>query len=384
MAAQIRRHAEIAGAGIAGLAAAAVLARRGWSVRIHERDSELREMGAGIYLKYNSLVVLKEIGALAEVRRVGMRLREGQIRNEAGRTLVRRILGEEEAITILRGELHRILAETAVRLGVEIVTSSSVRSADPAGKLVLDSGAELEADLVIGADGYRSVVRESLGLTASLEPLSDGATRVLAPRVGNEREGLTVEFWSGDCRAGVTPCSRDQLYLYLIGPENEERARTLPLDKDFWAGRFPQIAEIVQRIPPDAGRHDQLSLGKVRAWSAGRVGIIGDAAHAQPPNMGQGAGMAMANAAALGALLDETPDVTTALRTWESHRRPVSEAVQMWSHRYGLLCKGLPAKLHWPRTLLVLAISRIGFTSRKWGYLWRGGYDTREATAYRL
>jgi hypothetical protein len=56
----------------------------------------------------------------------------------------------------------------------------------------------------------------------------------------------------------------------------------------------------------------------------------------------------------------------------------------MWSHRYGLLCKGLPAKLHWPRTLLVLAISRIGFTSRKWGYLWRGGYDTREATAYRL
>lgn len=384
MTAKPRRHAEIAGGGIAGLTAACVLARRGWSVRVHERSEELREMGAGIYLKVNSLLVLKEIGALDEVRRVGMRLREGQIRDELDRTLVHRVLGEdEEAITILRGELHRILAEAALRLGTQVVTSSHVKGADPAGKLVLESGEEMAADLVIGADGYRSIVRDSLGLTANLIPLSDGATRVLAPRIGLEREGFTVEHWSGDCRAGVVPCSPDQLYLYLIGPEREERARVLPLDKEFWASRFPQIAEIIQRIPPEAGRHDQLSLGKVHAWSSGRVGIIGDAAHAQPPNLGQGAGMAMSNAAALAALLDEDADVVSALRTWEKLRRPLSEDVQMWSHRYGLVCKGLLANLRWPRVWIFRTISKVGFTSRKWGYLWRGGYDTGEVSTFR-
>jgi 2-polyprenyl-6-methoxyphenol hydroxylase-like FAD-dependent oxidoreductase len=381
---QTPRRAEIAGAGIAGLTAACVLAHRGWQVRIHERTSELREMGAGIYLKLNSLLVLKQIGALEDVRRAGRRLRVGEIRNEADRVLVRREISEdEEAITILRGELHRVLAETAVRLGVQVATNSAVKSADSSGRLVMESGEVLEADLVIGADGYRSGIRDSLGLTENLIPLSDGATRVLAPRIGDEREGYTAEYWAGDCRAGVVPCSQDQLYLYLIGPEDNPRARALPLDKAFWSERFPQIAEIIQRIPPEAGRHDQLHLGKVRGWVSGRVGIIGDAAHAQPPNLGQGAGMAMANAGALGAILDREPDVPTALLAWERERRGLSEDVQMWSHRYGLVCKGAIANWHWPRTLLFMLITRLGFASRKWGYLWRGGYHAGEASTFK-
>jgi 2-polyprenyl-6-methoxyphenol hydroxylase-like FAD-dependent oxidoreductase len=379
-----RRCAEIAGAGIAGLTAACALANRGWSVRLHERTSELREMGAGIYLKLNSLLVLKEIGALNDVRQVGMRLRIGEIRDEKDRVVVRRELPEdEEALTILRGELHRVLAETAIRLGVEVMTNSNVMSAGPSGKLMLESGEIAQADLVIGADGYRSIIREQLGLTRSLIALSDGATRILAPRVGEEREGYTAEYWAGDCRVGVVPCSGKLLYLYMIGPEANERARAIPVDKDFWAERFPRIAGIIQRIPAEGGRHDQLHLVKVNSWCSGRVAMIGDAAHAQPPNLGQGAGMAMSNAGALAAALDREADVPTALRVWERERRGLSDDVQKWSHRYGLFCNGPLANLYWPRSLVFSTFARLGYTSRKWGYLWRGGYQTGEASTFR-
>jgi 2-polyprenyl-6-methoxyphenol hydroxylase-like FAD-dependent oxidoreductase len=254
-------------------------------------------------------------------------------------------------------------------------------SADPSGKVVTGDGAAFNADLVVGADGYRSAIRERLGLTASFQWLTDGATRILAPRVGVEREGLTVESWSGDCRVGVVPCSRDQLYLYMIGPEANERARALPVDKAFWKSRFPQLADIIERLP-DSGRHDLLSLGRARSWSSGRVAIIGDAAHAQPPNMGQGAGLAMANASALAALLDQCDDVSTALQRWEAARRPVSDAIQLWSYRYGLLCQGVPARLLRSRVALVKTIGRVGYTSRKWGYLWRGGLAAGEASTF--
>lgn len=379
-----RRTAEIAGAGIGGLTAACVLARRGWKVRVHERTSELREMGAGIYMKLNSLLVLKEIGALEAVRAAGMRLRLGEIRDEHDEVVVQRHLGDdEEALTVLRGELHRILAETAMAAGVEVRTSSIVKGAEPSGTLLFESGERAQADLVIGADGYRSVVRESLGLTANVVPLGEGATRVLSPRAGSEREGHTTEFWSGECRLGVVPCSRDLLYLYLMGPERDARARALPVDKAFWAGRFPQVADIINRIPDDAGRHDELHLATVKHWAAGRCAIIGDAAHAQPPNLGQGAGMAISNASALGAVLDREHSVPEALQLWERERRPLSEAVQMWSHRYGIVCRGPMARLGWPRTLIFRTLAKVGFTARRWGYLWRGGYYPGEASTYR-
>ena len=81
------RHCEIAGAGIAGLTTACVLAQRGWSVQVHERSPELREMGAGIYLKLNSLIVLKELGLYDEVRSVGDRSRRPHFRR-SGRVLL--------------------------------------------------------------------------------------------------------------------------------------------------------------------------------------------------------------------------------------------------------------------------------------------------------
>lgn len=383
------RHAEIAGAGIAGLTTACVLAQRGWSVQVHERGSELREMGAGIYLKINALRVLREIGILDEIRARGMTLERGVVTGRHGRELAKRPpLVKGETIVALRGDLHRALARRAAELGARFRTNSTVVDARPDGSLLLEGGRALRADLVVGADGYRSAVRDRLGLKAGSKDLPEGAIRILVDRRPGEREGLTTEQWSGDCRLGIVPCSADKLYLYMIGPAGHPRASAIPVDKAFWQERFPEERDVLSRIDPHAGRYDRLHMLTVRRWYDGRVALIGDAVHAQPPNLGQGAGMAIANASALGAALDLFPDdVPAALQHWERTHRPLTEEVQHWSYRYGLIFYALPINGRVGeamRSALIRLIGRVGFTSRKLAWLQRGGVDARDVMQAQL
>ncbi len=349
---------------------------------MHERGSELREMGAGIYLKINSLVVLKELGLLSAIARSGVTLQRGVITGRGGRELAKRPpLRKRETIVVLRADLHGLLAERARSLGVEFRTNSQAVSAHPQGLLTLASGEAMTADLVVGADGFRSAVRDSLGLLAGSHSLPEGAIRILVPRRLGERDGLTTEQWSGDCRLGIVPCSTTHLYLYMIGPANHPRASALPVDREFWIDRFPEERDVISRIDAGAGRYDGLQMIAVKGWCKGRVAIIGDAVHAQPPNLGQGAGMAISNASALGKALDDNDTVPDALRRWERDRRSLTEEVQRWSYRYGLIFYALPSgggAGEAVRASLIRMIGRIGVTSRKLAWLQRGGCEAVE------
>jgi 2-polyprenyl-6-methoxyphenol hydroxylase-like FAD-dependent oxidoreductase len=279
---------------------------------------------------------------------------------------------------VKRGPLHRALANRARGLGVEFRTCSVVSAASPAGSLTAN-GQEFAADLVVGADGYRSVVRESVKLGKKVKFLKEGAIRALAPRRNQEREGLTTEQWSGNCRLGIAPCSKDELYLYLIGPAKERGVHTVPVDKKFWCDLFPQETDVLSRIGDEA-RFDQFVYATVKCWSSGRVAIIGDAVHAQPPNLGQGAGMAMANASALGVALDNNQDVPTALKQWEEMRRPVTEKIQRWSYRYGVIFHGLPlgdVVGEHVRAGLMSLVGHVRFAARSLTWLRHGGEQHR-------
>src|SRR5882724_12326270 len=120
-------HAEIAGAGLAGLTAATALARTGWTVRVHERDGDLREIGAGIFMWENALRVLEAIGAFDEAIDGGERNQYWEIRDERERLLQSGWMMQGTRLyTILRTQLHRSLANAARAAGVEIVTHSRV------------------------------------------------------------------------------------------------------------------------------------------------------------------------------------------------------------------------------------------------------------------
>lgn len=335
-----RRHAEIAGGGIAGLTAAIALAQRHWTVRVHERSPALRPEGAGIYIWENGLRVLTAIGAhdeaVAGCHRGWMR----ETRDDRNRVVaVARWSAEpgRRVVSVARMQLLRALFRRAQELGVEIEFGGEAVAAQPDGELVLSGGERRKADLVIAADGINSKVRDSLGLLRSRKRHADGAIRLMIPRLAAERstdEGRKyIEYWSGFRRILYTPCSADDLYLALTTLDRDEAGKRLPLDKAAWTRSFPHLAALIDRIG-DGARWDCFETVKLTQWSRGRVAIIGDAAHAQAPNLGQGGGCSLMNALALAVTLDETESIEEALQRWEQRERPLTDHTQRVSALY--------------------------------------------------
>jgi 2-polyprenyl-6-methoxyphenol hydroxylase-like FAD-dependent oxidoreductase len=335
-----RRHAEIAGAGFAGLAAAAALARHGWSVRVHERADRLRTTGAGIYLYENGLRVLEALGAYTDAVRDAPLAHTRETRDQDDRVLAVHRWGDTSRVfSILRQQVIDALAAAARRAGAEIVTNSQAMAATPEGVLVLADGRRLEADLIIAADGANSRLRDGLRLLSKRRFLPDGAIRLLLDKTPEEMRstegGRTIEYWSGSRRILYTPCSPTQIYLALTMLDRDADAKSVPINQALWKAAFPHLGPLIARIGTQ-GRYDRFEVIKLKRWSSGKVAVIGDAAHALPPNIGQGAGCAMMNALALAIHLDRTSDVTSALEAWERDERSLTEHTQRISVFLGL------------------------------------------------
>ncbi|MGA7490428.1 MAG: NAD(P)/FAD-dependent oxidoreductase [Xanthobacteraceae bacterium] len=351
-----KRHAEIAGAGFAGLTAACALAQRGWSVRVHERGERLRTTGAGIYIYENGLRVLSAVGAYDAAVRGAPLAHTREVRDEGNRVISVHRWVESRVFSIVRQTVINALAATAARAGAEIITGSTATGASADGELVLADGRRLKADLIVAADGSNSVLRDALGLLSKRKYLVDGCTRLLMAKTAEERssaEGATtVEYWSGSRRMLYTPCSETDIYIALTMLDSDEVAKATPVRKDAWKAWFPHLETLIDRID-DQGRYDRFDLIKLSRWSAGRVAVIGDAAHALPPNIGQGGGCAMMNALSLAVYLDREDDVPAALATWERNERPVTEHAQRISYLLGL-------PTTWPPVLRAITLGVAG------------------------
>jgi 2-polyprenyl-6-methoxyphenol hydroxylase-like FAD-dependent oxidoreductase len=351
-----QRRAEIVGAGFAGLTAACALVQRGWSVRVHERADRLRTTGAGIYVYENGLRVLEAIGAYEAAVGGAPTAHIREVRDDRNRIVsVHRWKGNR-VFSIVRQNIINALAAAATKAGAEIVTDSAATGATATGELVLADGRRLRSDLIVGADGSNSCVRDSLDLTATRRFLVDGCTRLLLDKTPGERrpadEAKTIEYWSGTRRVLYTPCSEADIYIALTMLDRDEAGKTVPVRKDTWKRAFPHIETLIDRIG-DQGRYDRFELIKLRRWSAGRVAIIGDAAHALPPNIGQGGGCAMMNALSLAVHLDRESDMHRALDAWERNERPITDHTQRIS-----VLLGLPTT--WPPRLRALTLALAG------------------------
>jgi 2-polyprenyl-6-methoxyphenol hydroxylase-like FAD-dependent oxidoreductase len=352
-----KRHAEIAGAGFAGLTAACALAQRGWSVRVHERADRLRTTGAGIYIYENGLRVLEAVGAYADAVKGAPFAHTREVRDGRDRLIAVHRWSGSRVFSIVRQNVINALAAAAERAGVEIVTGSATVGATPEGELILADGRRLKADLVVGADGSNSRVRDSLQLLAKRKFLVDGCTRLLMEKTAAERAAsdggaTTIEYWSGTRRVLYTPCSETEVYIALTMLDSDDVAKAVPVRKDEWQRAFPHLQALIDRIG-EQGRYDRFDLIKLKRWSAGRVAMIGDAAHALPPNIGQGGGCAMMNALSLSVYLEQERDVAAALATWERNERPLTEHTQRISYLLGL-------PTTWPPALRAFTLALAG------------------------
>jgi 2-polyprenyl-6-methoxyphenol hydroxylase-like FAD-dependent oxidoreductase len=340
------RTAEIAGAGLSGLALAVRLAQLGWRVSLHERNPELRMFGAGIWLWESGLKTLTMLGAFEQATARARVIKEWRIADQRGNILMTRPTSETDRFLLPpRADLYQALIDQAVASGVEIFTSSVVSAVREEGVLVLESGEERRADLVVAADGAYSRLRECILATGWMDFGIEAGIRMLIDFHPSDPTEIVTEYWNGPWRLLCNPCTDGQNYIFLSAPVNDERVRKLPVDQPLWTEKFPGAADLIARFA-EAGRWDRLVNVKCRQWSAGHVAIVGDAAHAMPPNLGQAANTAFINAMALAMAVDRASDIPAALRAWESAQRGITDHVQWFSYIYGFVV----AK--WPNAIL--------------------------------
>jgi 2-polyprenyl-6-methoxyphenol hydroxylase-like FAD-dependent oxidoreductase len=254
--------------------------------------------------------------------------------------------------------LHALLHRAARDAGVEVLTSSSVQSASPDGRIITEDGATRKADLVVGADGIRSNVRNSLSLTERVTDFRVGSIRVLVPRMPDELDDTAREYWNRARTLLYTPVSPELIYLCLTCPIGDSSGREVPVNKATWKDYYPHLSHVIDRISTE-GRWDVLSEVAIKSWSAGHVAIVGDAASAMPPTLGQAANTGMANAIALADFVTGASDIPSALRHWERARRGITDHTSRWSAIYNRISHLVPPRLDPVKTPVVAGLLRL-------------------------
>jgi salicylate hydroxylase len=333
----------IAGAGLGGLAAASCLLKAGYDVEIYEQAPALGEVGAGIQISANAFHVMRHLGLEDELLKVGVRPGAYVFRlHDTGEELQRFALSEDHEskhgapyIQLHRADYHAILAARAQSLKPDLIRLDhrliDFVEAPDFVEARFENGASARGDLLIGADGLKSVVRRQIVGDTSATYTGDAVWRVMIPveRLPQPFLETVMSVFMGPGRHAICYYLRAGALLNFVGvvetDDVREESWTLKLPweglKADFAGWHPAIQTIIDRADRDECFRWSLYIhAPLRHWSTRRATLLGDAAHPTLPYLAQGAAMATEDGAVLARALATAGAIPDALKLYERNR----------------------------------------------------------------
>jgi 2-polyprenyl-6-methoxyphenol hydroxylase-like FAD-dependent oxidoreductase len=338
----------VVGAGIGGLCAARAVTLAGHEAVVLERSATGTAIGAGLVLWPNAVRALDALGRGDAVRAIGVPAKRATFRDGNGRTLAETDLGTLERsagkpmLVVERPALQRVLAS-----GLAVRYDAPVESLDAHG-VRLAGGEVVDADAIIGADGIGSVVREHV--CPDVRPLDTGYTVIRGIATHDIGPGETFETWGRGELVGGAALPGGRSYWFFEAPsERLDRSDPLAaLRAERWPAPIPAQVAATSRDALLVNRI--LRLDPLPAWTRGTVALLGDAAHAMEPNLGQGAAQAIEDAEALLTGLRGPGDLSRALATYAEERRRRALMFQRESSRFARMALSTHAA---PRNLVM-------------------------------
>lgn len=333
----------IAGAGLGGLAAAGCLLKAGFDVEIYEQAPQLGEVGAGIQMSANAMHVLNHLGIGDEISAKSVRPAAYVFRlHNTGEEIDRFALSEEHLRLhkapynqAHRADLHASLAGAVQKIKPDIVhlnkRATGFEETADGVELFFDDGTSAKGDVIVGADGVKSIIRDQISGVVPATYTGDSAWRITIPKEKLPENFMdeVMSVWMGPGKHAVSYWIRGGELLNFVGcvemPPKSEESWTAKFPWENMKADFEGWHDDINTII-DLANRDECYLWALykrpvnTTWSSARGTILGDAAHATLPYLAQGAAMAIEDGAVLARALGQCDDVSDALQLYQRNR----------------------------------------------------------------
>lgn len=357
----------IVGAGIGGLTLAVALQQKGIPVEVFEAAPAFKRVGAGIVIALNALQIFDRLGIAKAVQEGGMPIEQQMLTNAALKPLA---VGDNQAFhqhyglhftAIHRANLHEILLhqlnEVPVHLGKQL---KGVEEVATGVELSFADGSTTHCDVLVGADGIHSMVRQQLFPSIKERLAGQVCWRGIAKyRLSEAELAMGREAWGKRSRFGIFPISKEEVYWFACANDVDRTWEQAP--KEEWQALFdefnPLVKELLAATPASIIITAPLSdLELLPQWYQGRIVLMGDAAHATTPNMGQGANQAVESAWVLAEALQKAQqgqELQAAFAWYQTLRQKKAQQIIKNSWNVGRLAQVEQPILRWLRNLLL-------------------------------
>ena len=351
----------IIGAGIGGLTTALTLKQKGLNVNIFESSVEIKPVGAGIILANNAMQVFQKLGIQNQIEKAGNKISYMKITDTQLNTISVADLTQYEKkygvhnIAIHRGELQKILANEIGYDNIKLSKRLSKIEKNELFKLTFEDNSTIESKIVIGADGIKSVVRNQLFEKSILRNANQICWRgVCEIDLPQKYHNELNEAWGKGKRFGFVKISDKKVYWYALANSKNVEVDEVNLTEFFSEFHIDILNIISATTKEQIIVSDIIDLKPIDKWQDENVCLIGDAAHATTPNLGQGACQAIEDAYVLGKLLDNGLEIEKTFATYEILRRKKAHTIvnTSWTvgkmahieNRFGILLRNFAMK----------------------------------------